>query len=133
LLVFNVVVVVAFIKGRQILDFVMVANECLDNWIRFGEPRVLCKLDFEKAYDRVNWEFLLYLLKRCVFGERRRDWITHCISTMHFSVLINGSPSGFFSSSHGLKQGDPLSPLLFVVVMEALSRMFVVVDKGLLS
>jgi hypothetical protein len=83
----------------------------------------LCKLDVEKAYDHVNWDFLLYLLQRCGFPSRWRNWIRFCISTVRFSILINGCPSGFFESSRGLRQGDPLSPLLFVIVMEALSRL----------
>jgi hypothetical protein len=62
-----------FIRDRQILDFILVANECKDYQIRFGELGVLCKLDLEKAYDHVNWDFLLYLLKRCNFGERWQD------------------------------------------------------------
>ena len=92
------------------------------------------KLDLEKAYDHVNWEFLLYLIQRCGFFEKWRRWISFFISTIRFCILVNGSPCGFFQSSQGIRQGDPLSPLLFVLVMEALSRL---IDKssgvGLLS
>jgi hypothetical protein len=89
------------------------------SWLRQGDPGVLCKLDVEKAYDHVNWDFLLYLLQRCGFPIRWRNWIRFCISTIRFSILINGCPSGFLASSQGLRQ--VVSPLLFVVLMEALS------------
>jgi hypothetical protein len=64
---------------------------------------VLCKLDLDKAPDHVNWEFLLYMLNRCGFGEKWRTLIPHCISMVRFSVLINGSLSRFFSSSSELR------------------------------
>lgn len=83
---------------------------------------MICKLDVEKAYDHVNWDFLIYMLQRCGFLSKWRSWIRFCISTMRFLVLINGCPSGFFGSTRGLRQGDPLSPLPFVIVMEALSK-----------
>jgi hypothetical protein len=63
---------------------------------------VFCKMDLEKAYDHVNWEFLSYLLGRLGFGSKWRKWISTCISTVHFSILINGSPHGFFASSKGI-------------------------------
>jgi hypothetical protein len=79
-------------------------------------------------------DFLLYLLHRCGFGEKWRAWIRFCIYTVRFYIIVNGTPSSFFNSSRGLRQGDPLSLLLFVVVMEALSRMLIAaLDQGNLT
>lgn len=100
----------AFIRGRQILDFVLIANECIDSQLKSGKPEVLCKLNLEKAYDHVSWDFLLYMLRICGFEGKWRSWIAHCISTIRFSILTNCAPNGFFDSSRGLRQGDPLSP-----------------------
>jgi hypothetical protein len=92
----------AFIGGRQILDSVLIVNECVDSQIRSGDPGLLCKLDLEEAYDHVNCDFLLYLLQRCGLGEKWRDWIRFCISTVRFSIVVNGTLLGFFNSSRGL-------------------------------
>ena len=82
----------------------------------------------------MNWGFLTQVLERCGFSVKWRRWISFCLSTVHFSILINGTPHGLFGSSRGLRQGDPLSPLLFVLVMEAIGKMLdKVVHEGRLS
>ena len=60
----------AFVKGRQILDSVLIASESLDFRLKSREPGLLCKLDMEKAYDHVSWDFLLYMLRRYEFGQK---------------------------------------------------------------
>ena len=114
----------AFVKERQILDSVLIANGCLHSRLKAGVPKVLCKLDVEKAYDHVNRGFLIYMLDRCGFPEKWRRWVSFCISIIKFSILINRTPRGFFESSRGIRKSDPLSPLLFVIVMDAFSKMF---------
>ena len=69
---------------------------------------MVCKLDIENASDSINWQFLMKVMQGMGFGYKWRRWIWWCISTTKFSVLVNGMPAGFFSSSSGLRQGDPL-------------------------
>jgi hypothetical protein len=73
----------AFVGGRQMVDSVLIANECLDSRLRSGFPGILCKLDIEKAYDHVNWDSLLYVLSRRALGVNGSVGFM-CISMVRF-------------------------------------------------
>ncbi|GJW24668.1 RNA-directed DNA polymerase, eukaryota [Tanacetum coccineum] len=124
----------AFVADRQILDGPFILNEVLQ-WCRKKRKHALIfKVDFEKAYDSVRWDFLDDVLDKFGFGVKWRNWIQSCLRSSRGSILINGSPTKEFQFFRGLKQGDPLSPFLFILVMESLHISFQrVVDAGLFN
>ncbi|GAU24254.1 hypothetical protein TSUD_23900, partial [Trifolium subterraneum] len=124
----------AFVKDRQILDGILIANEVVDEARKFNKELMLFKVDFEKAYDSVDWGYLDDVMGRMSFPVLWRKWIKECVQTATASILVNGSPTDEFPLECGLIQGDPLSPFLFLLAAEGLNvLMESVVERGLFT
>jgi len=93
----------AFLKDRGMLDSVLVANEVVEELRRYGKSGLCLKVDYEKAYDSVRWEFLYYMIRRLGFHHRWIMWIKGCLESATVSVLVNGSLTTEFKPSRGLR------------------------------
>jgi hypothetical protein len=121
----------AFVKGRQLVEGVVVVNEVVDFAKKSGKECLIFKVDFEKAYDSVEWIFLDYMLRRFGFGEKWHGWMKASICSGSLSVLVNGCATEEICIKRGLKQGDPLAPLLFLLVAEGLGALMrMAVERG---
>ena len=110
-----------FLNKRQIFEPIAIAQEVLHTVKIHKRSALILKLDLSKAFDRVNWTFVRLILIQIGVPIVGVNWIMGCISSANFAILVNGSPSTFFPASRGIRQGYPLSPLLFILVIEGLS------------
>ncbi|GAU33007.1 hypothetical protein TSUD_358740 [Trifolium subterraneum] len=106
----------AFLKGRQLVEGVVAVNEVIDFAKKFRKDCVILKVGFEKACDSEDWGFLDYMLGRFEFSDKWRAWMKACVCEGNLFVLVNGIPTEEFQIKRGLKQGDLLAPLLFLLV-----------------
>ncbi|XP_074342521.1 uncharacterized protein LOC141680108 [Apium graveolens] len=121
----------AFIPGRSNSDNILLAQELFRGYDReTGTPKCALKIDLHKAFDSLNWDFILAALTRFHFPEIVIKWIKACLCTTKFSVKLNGIIHGYFKGTNGIRQGEPFSPYIFALCMQVLSGLLNSVPSG---
>jgi len=109
-----------FIKGRSIADTFVYALELVQVCHKRKKPAIVLKLDFAKAFDTVNWEGLFSILSARGFNDKWIQWIRSLLTSSKSAVLVNGCPGPWINCKRGLRQGDLISPYLFLLVADTL-------------
>jgi len=112
-----------FIRGQSISENFIYATELVQCCHRRRMPTIVLKLDFAKAFDTVNWSGLLHILDARGFPEQWTSWVLQLLQTSHTAVLVNGCPGPWITVKRGLRQGDPMSPYLFLLVAGVLQAL----------
>ena len=113
----------AFIEGRLIGNNIIICQDLVRLYQRKKvSPRCLFKIELKKAYDSISWDFINQLLLKLKFPDLFRKWIITVIASCSYTVNLNGCNHGSFKGWKGLRQGDPLSLFIFVIVMDYLAR-----------
>jgi hypothetical protein len=110
-----------FIKGRQIADNIILVQESLHSSLRRKDKGMIIKLDLANAFDRVNHNFLFEVMKKFGFDQSFVNWIRACIGSPWIAPMVNGRVTNFFKVSRGLRQGCPLSPMLYAIQASVMS------------
>ncbi|KAM0901815.1 hypothetical protein ACQ4PT_019723 [Festuca glaucescens] len=119
----------AFIKSRAIHDNFVFVRAQARLFRQKKIPALLLKLDIQKDFDSISWEFLLEVLEAKGFGQKWRDWIACLMFTASTMIIVNGELTDPIVHKCGLRQGDPLSPLLFVIATDILAELFTMADR----